>query len=90
MNRLQKISKNCRQATLLIEKKQLQRLTFQEWLELKIHLLGCSVCRRFQQQSIMINKWLREIFHSAQQTERHLDDSFKEELQERIEEELKK
>ena len=90
MNRLQKITHNCKQATFLIEKKQVRSLTLREWLELHIHLAGCSVCRRFQQQSIMINNWLKEIFHSAQQTERHLDDTFKEELQERIDSALKK
>jgi hypothetical protein len=90
MNRLDKIAYNCKQATFLIEKKQIQSLTFREWLELNIHLAGCSVCRTFQRQSKLINRWVQEIFRAAQQTERHLDETFKEELQERIEEELRK
>lgn len=90
MNRLHKIIYNCKQATFLIEKKQIHSLTVREWLELKIHLAGCSVCRTFQRQSRLINRWVQEIFRAAQHRERHLDDSFKEELQERIDEALRK
>ena len=90
MSELKKIAYNCRKATFLIEKKQIDRLTLREKLELKIHLAGCSVCRTFQQQSIVINKMVRDLLHSAQNREITLDKEFKDELQNRIEEELSK
>jgi hypothetical protein len=90
MGELKKIAYNCRKATLLIEKKQIDKLTLREKLELKIHLAGCSVCRTFEQQSIMINKMVHQLLHSAQHPEITLDKEFKENLQNRIEEELNK
>lgn len=90
MNGLKKIIYNCRKATFLIEKKQLAPLTVRENLELKIHLAGCSICRRFQQQSIMINTMIHRIFKASNPNELKLDDTFKRDLQERIEKELRK
>lgn len=90
MNGLKKIIYNCRQATYLIEKKQLTSLSVRERLELKIHLAGCSMCRLFQKQSILINTMVQQLFKSNGQTELKLDDSFKKDLQERIEKELNK
>lgn len=87
---IKKIAYNCKQATFLIEKKQLATLTFREKLELKIHLATCSVCRMFQQQSIVINQMVKGLFHSSQPKEIKLDETFKIELQERIEEQLNK
>lgn len=89
-NEIKKIAYNCKQATFLIEKKQLATLTIREKLELKIHLAGCSVCRTFQKQSILINQMVKDLFHSSQPKEIKLDESFKNELQGRIEEQLNK
>ena len=88
MNEIKKIAYNCRKATFLIEKKQIVVLTLREKLELKIHLAGCSVCRMYQQQSIMINQMVKDLFHHSQPREIKLDETFKTELQERIEEKL--
>ncbi|BAU52210.1 hypothetical protein MgSA37_00360 [Mucilaginibacter gotjawali] len=90
MSHLKKIIHNCKQATYLIEKKSIKRLSFREAIELRIHLFGCSFCRIFQKQSHIINKLVKELFKSAMQAKPGLDDSFKKELQEKIEEELKK
>ena len=90
MSELKKIAYNCRKATFLIEKKQIGTISLREKLELKIHLAGCSVCRTFQQQSIVINKMVHDLLHSAQSREITLDKEFKDELQNRIEEELNK
>jgi hypothetical protein len=89
MNELKKIVYNCRKATFLIEKQQIGRITLREKLELKIHLVGCSICKTFQQQSIVINQMVRNFFHSANQTERKLDDKFKEDLQKSIDDKLR-
>jgi len=74
----------------LIEKKMLSRITFREHIELRIHLMGCSVCRIYGKQSRIINDTVRQLFKSSMPGEVKLDDSFKRELQERIEIELNK
>ena len=90
MGELLKIAYNCKKATLLIEKKQITALTLREKLELKIHLAGCSVCRIFEKQSIMINRMVKVLFKQADKREIRLDDEYKKQLQERIEEKLNK
>jgi len=90
MSNLKKIIYNCKQATFLIEKKSIQRLSFREAIELRIHLFGCSFCRLYKKQSRVINDMVQELFRSSMHSEFMLDDSFKKELQERIEEELNK
>ena len=86
MNKLTKIAYNCRKATFLIEKKQIGNLSLSEKIELKIHLAGCSVCRLFQQQSIVINTMVRTHLHGGIK----LDDEFKKDLQDLIDKELNK
>ncbi len=90
MGPLKKIVYNCKQATFLIEKKLIDRLTFRETIELRIHLYGCSVCRVFGKQSQMINIMVQQLFRSADNPSIRLDNNFKQELQHRIEEELNK
>jgi hypothetical protein len=90
MGYLKRIIHNCKQATYLIEKKSVGKITFRERIELRIHLFGCSFCRLFSKQSKMINEMVKELFHSSMQANPKLDDNFKKELQERIEEELNK
>ncbi len=68
----------------------LSRITFREHIELRIHLMGCSVCRIYGKQSRIINDMVRQLFKSSMPGEVKLDDSFKKELQERIEIELNK
>jgi hypothetical protein len=90
MSQLKKIQYNCKKATFLIEKKLISHITFREHIELRIHLLGCSVCRVYGKQSRIINDMVRQLFKSSMPGEVKLDDSFKKELQERIEIELNK
>jgi hypothetical protein len=87
MNKLEKIAYNCRKATLLIEKQQVNRLTVGERMELKMHLAGCSVCRVFQQQSLAINKMFRELCNRRANHSK-LDNKFKQSLQEQINKKL--
>lgn len=89
MTLLSKIQYNCRQATFLIEKKSLARLTFRETVELRIHLYGCSFCRLFGKQSAVINDMVKELLRTSKPNIK-LDEDFKRELQDRIERELNK
>ncbi len=86
MNEIKKIAYNCHQATLLIEKKQLTKLSLREKFELKLHLSGCSVCRVFQQQSMLINKLVKS--YAAAKKEEILDEAYKKKLQEQIDNKL--
>ena len=90
MGPLKKITHNCKKATFLIEKKLIGRITLREQLELRIHLFGCSVCRVYQKQTIKINEMIRQLFNNAVNKETKLDDGFKKDLQDRIEQELNK
>ena len=92
MNHLKKVIYNCKQATLLIEKKQLAKLSFRESIELRIHLAGCSMCKLYKKQSHMISTMVLQLYHdSMQQTSTaKLDEAFKKDLQDRIENELNK
>lgn len=90
MEKLKKITHNCHKATFLIEKKLIGRINLREHIELRIHLLGCSICRTYQKQTIKISQMVRQLFHSPANSDKHLDDNFKKNLQERIEDELKK
>ncbi len=84
---LKKIAYNCRKATYLIEKKQLTKITVRERLELKIHLAGCSVCKTFERQSIIINRMVKEVLGKGN-IEFSLEEDYKVRLQEKIEEKI--
>jgi len=90
MTSLKKIAYNCRKATLLIEKKQLIRLSAWETIELRIHLAGCSVCKLYQQQSITISNQIKKLFNQTGQEKKSLDEKFKKKLQEQIENKLRR
>ncbi|MDJ1496260.1 hypothetical protein QNI19_25200 [Cytophagaceae bacterium DM2B3-1] len=90
MGPLKKIQYNCRKATFLIEKKQLASLTLREKLELRIHLAGCSICRTFEKQSILINRMVKDMFTNSQHQQFTLDDDYKKQLQDKIDQQLNK
>jgi hypothetical protein len=88
MGVIKKIQYDCRHATYLIEKRQHTSLSIRERVELTIHLSGCSVCRLFQRQSRWINSMIRGLFHSAEGRENKLDEEYKRQLQDKINERL--
>ena len=90
MDEITKIAYNCRQATLLIEKKQTEDLSAREKMELKIHLAGCYICRVYEQQSLLISNMVNNMFKSSKLTGLKLDDDYKATLKKRIEEKLNK
>ena len=90
MSYLKKVIYNCKQATFLIEKKSIGKITFRESFELRVHLFGCSFCRIYKKQSRVINQMVQELFRSSMHRDYKLDENFKNELQGRIEEELNK
>lgn len=89
MGPLKKIQYNCKQATFLIEKRAIQGITFREEIELRIHLMGCGVCVLYKKQSKMINDKIQQLFKSNSDNY-HLDEAYKKQMQDKIEDELKK
>lgn len=85
-NALKNIIYNCNRATFLIEKKLAGKITAAETLQLQIHLAGCSVCKIYQQQSILINN----LFVGFNGGTFKLDKTFKKALTARIEKEMNK
>ncbi|MGZ3757600.1 MAG: hypothetical protein ACXVAY_09825 [Mucilaginibacter sp.] len=90
MNQLRKIQYNCRQATFLIEKRLIAKLSFREAIELRIHLAGCSVCTLFSKQSKMINQMVKQLLDDTAPNEIKLDERYKKQLHDRIKDELNK
>lgn len=90
MDELTKIAYNCKKATFLIEKKLIGKITLREKIELKMHLTGCSICKTFECQSVVINRMVKELFNNVQKENLKLDEEFKKNLQHRLEEELNK
>lgn len=86
MSALRNMINNCKQATFLTEKKIAGKIAAAETLQLQVHLAGCSVCRIYQQQSILINK----VFVSFKNNDFKLDEAFKKTLNEQIEKEINK
>lgn len=52
---------NCKEATLLIEKKQEKQIAFSDRIKLLLHLMICEFCRRFQKQSKLISNTVHHI-----------------------------
>jgi hypothetical protein len=90
MGTLKKIQNNCHKATFLIEKRLVGKITLREKIELKIHLFGCGICRTYQKQTVKISQMVRQLFSDSANLEKHLDDTFKKDMQHRIEDELDK
>jgi hypothetical protein len=90
MRKKRRIANNCEKATFMIEKKKLEAISFKENLELKIHLAGCDVCRIYQRQSKIIDKVAFTIFNESADKELKLDEEYKNELQQTIDEKLSK
>ena len=90
MRKKRKIANNCEKATFMIEKKKFSALSFTENFELRVHLAGCEACRVFQRQSKIIDRVAFTIFNESTAKELKLDEKYKKELQEIINEKLNK
>ncbi len=85
-----KISNNCKKATFLIDKKNLEGINPLQHIELRIHLMGCSFCRLYNKQSEMINHLVWQFRRSNLPEELKLNEEFKKNLEENIALQLKK
>jgi hypothetical protein len=83
-----KISNNCKKATFLIDKKNLEGINPLQHIELRIHLMGCSFCRLYNKQSEIINHLVWQFRQNNLPEE--LNEEFKKTLEENIALQLKK
>lgn len=78
---------NCDEATYLITKSDFQKLGCVKRMQLKMHLMGCKLCRRFKIQSEIIDKsliTLENLKLMNENPEMHLSDEKKMKIQEYI------
>lgn len=78
---LKKILHNCKKATYLIERRQLEKITPEETWELELHLGGCPICETYRRQSILINDWIAKVLQ-INDSNQQLGARFKKRLQE--------
>ena len=52
---------NCKEATILLQKKQQRQISVAERCRLFFHLLLCKACRLFAKQSALIDKHLHDL-----------------------------
>lgn len=84
-----KISSNCRKATFLIDKKNLEGIRFIQHVELHVHLASCFICRLYLKKSKAIDKLVDDFYHTNTKPEFALDEGFKDFLERTISKELK-
>jgi hypothetical protein len=85
-----RVINNCKKATLLIEKRNTQGISPLEQVELRLHLMSCSVCRLYNKQSQLIDKIVRQSYQNSLEANVSLDEDIKRELNKLIDNELKK
>jgi len=75
---------SCKKASILIDKKSVDKLSIKEWINLKIHLSMCDICSLYQKQSKLIEKVLisrlNEVKLSKENEIENLKDSIKSKL----------
>lgn len=58
---MSKLFLSCLKATEFIEKRMHIKLSFKENLQLKIHLLMCSACSKYEKQSLFLEKGIKNM-----------------------------
>jgi hypothetical protein len=82
-----KILYDCQKAQRLTIKKQESKLTLSEYIQHRIHLHYCGVCRKFQQFSALLNRFfVRERHELEERPASTLSNEEKIQLQKRVDE----
>lgn len=58
---------SCKKATEIIEKKSIDKLSFYQAIQLKLHLFICKTCQSYQKHSLLLDKYFtksNEINHA--------------------------
>ena len=73
---------SCDKATFFITKRDYQKLSCKENLQLKMHLMGCKLCRVFNEQNSVITEKLKTLKEDPPITE--LSNSRRAEIQQTL------
>jgi hypothetical protein len=73
---------SCEKTSFLIEKRELSKLSFREKISMRIHLLWCKLCKKYESDSKVLGKILKAL-HKHEPHE-HLSQSEKEELKKKL------
>lgn len=79
-----KLMLSCKEATYLISIKSFRRLRIIESITLRMHLMACIYCRRFNRQNKVIDQGIKDILHPEHEHLHRLSKEKKEELQNTI------
>lgn len=74
----------CEDITHLISKSMDAKLSFRERLQVRIHIIGCILCRRYQEQLQKIEKALKKSVHLFENDETEKKDTLGPEAYNRI------
>jgi hypothetical protein len=85
-----RIANNCHKATFLTEKKKLSGINPLQQVELRMHLAGCSICRLYERQSLIIDRLLKQAPSENVLQDTRVNEEFKKALHEKIVQQLKK
>ncbi len=56
---------SCDRATFFITKKEYVKLSCKENLQLKMHLMGCKLCRSFNEQNAILSEKIETLKHDS-------------------------
>ncbi|HLP31986.1 MAG TPA: hypothetical protein VK202_00860 [Bacteroidia bacterium] len=85
MRGVKQLFSNCKEATLLTVKSEEVKLSFPERVQLGIHLLYCSTCRRFKKESEKLNVYFLQLHeHLLKEPPYRMSEQLKATLQSRL------
>ena len=79
---------SCEEATFLISVKSFKKLKFKERLQLRMHLLACIYCERFDKQNTAIDHGLNELLKGGHSHSQCMSDEKKESIQRALDQSL--
>lgn len=68
-NAMHHVMLSCDHATFFIAKRDYQKLSCRENIQLKMHLMGCKLCRTFNKQNAIITRKLNLLKDEPPQSE---------------------
>ncbi len=81
---------SCEDATLLVSIKPFRKLKLMERIQLRLHLLACVYCRRFDKQNHLINHGINELLKNGHSHLECMPKEKKEAIQRAVDQSLEK
>ncbi len=81
---------SCEDASLLISIKKYRKLKLRERLQLRMHLLACVYCRRFDEHNSLIDHGVSELLNDGHSHSKRLPEEKKEAIQRAVDQSIDK